>query len=51
MIFDEPYFIVVLLSARLRARDICGGACGEASYDERDASGLSATASMAALGA
>ena len=29
MIFDEAYFIVVLLSARLRTRDICRGDCGE----------------------
>ncbi|WP_297897532.1 hypothetical protein [uncultured Campylobacter sp.] len=41
MIFDEPYFIVVSLSARLKMRGICGGACGEASCDERRSSSLS----------
>lgn len=41
MIFDEAHFITALLSTRLRMQDICGGACGEASCDERRPSSLS----------
>ena len=29
MIFDEAHFITVSLSTRLRAQDICRGACDE----------------------
>ena len=41
MIFDEAHFITVSLSTRLRAQDICGGACDETSCDERRSSSLS----------